>query len=106
MLTDRHLENYADVLWWGLTTARRNPSGKATSSRSGFIPVRSAWLKFFTATSWRTASTPSCRANLTPEMERSFYRLSNARQLVFVAPGEAQLVRRLNGSIFLNARTP
>jgi len=23
MLTERHLENYADVLWWGLSTARR-----------------------------------------------------------------------------------
>ena len=22
MLTKRHLERYADVLWWGLTTAR------------------------------------------------------------------------------------
>jgi len=23
MLTEKHLENYADVLWWGLATARR-----------------------------------------------------------------------------------
>jgi aminopeptidase len=43
------------------------------------------------------------RLNPTAEMERSFFRISNPPQLVFIPPGEKQLVRRLNGTIFLSA---
>jgi aminopeptidase len=103
MLTERQLETYAEVLWWGLTTARRQPFRK-----NDIIQVR------FHTGALRLAETlyrnlvargmhPVLRTNLTPEMERSFYRLANTRQLVFTAPGEKQLIQRLNGSIFLNA---
>jgi aminopeptidase len=36
-------------------------------------------------------------------MEKNFFDLANRRQLVFDPPGEAELYRRLNGSIFLHA---
>jgi len=103
MLTDRHLENYADVLWWGLTTARRHPFRKNDIVQIRFHSGAQRLAEILYRNLMAHGIHPVVRASLTPEMERSFYRLSNARQLVFVVPGEEQLVRRLNGSIFLNA---
>jgi aminopeptidase len=103
MLTERHLENYADALWWGLTTARRQPFRKNDIVQIRFHSgaLRLAEILFRNLVT--RGIHPVVRANLTPEMERSFYHLSNHRQLVFTAPGEKQLIQRLNGSIFLNA---
>jgi aminopeptidase len=103
LLTDRHLENYADVLWWGLTTARRQPFRKNDIVQIRFHPGALGLAEILYRNLMVRGIHPVVRASLTPAMERSFYRLSNARQLVFVAPGEEHLVRRLNGSIFLNA---
>ena len=46
---------------------------------------------------------PVLRLNPTAVMETDFYQISNRRQLEFIAPGEEQLCRALNGSIFLHA---
>lgn len=103
MLTERHLENFADVLWWGLATARRHPFRKNDIVQVRFHPGALRLAEILYRNLMACGIHPILRMNLTPDMERNFYRLSNPQQLAFVAPGEERLARRLNGSIFLNA---
>ncbi len=103
MLSDHHLENYAAILWWGLTTARRRPFRKGDIVQVRFDPGALALAEVLYRQLLATGMHPVMRLNPTPVMERTFFQLSNPRQLVFRAPGEEQLVRRLNGSILLAA---
>lgn len=103
MLTEKHLENYAEVLWWGLSTARRHPFRKNDIVQIRFQPGALRLAEILYRNVMTRGVHPILRMNLTPDMERNFYRLSNPRQLTFVAPGEEQLARRLNGSVFLYA---
>jgi aminopeptidase len=103
MLSERHLENFADALWWGLTTARRQPFRKNDIVQIRFHPGALRLAEILYRNMLARGIHPVARLNPTPDMERSFYRLSNPRQLVFTTPGEDRLVHRLNGSIFLYA---
>jgi aminopeptidase len=103
MLTDRHLENYADVLWWGLTTARRQPFQKNDIVQIRFHSGAQRLAEILYRNLMARGIHPVVRLNLSPPMEHSFFRLANAQQLAFLTPGEARLARCLNGSIFLNA---
>jgi aminopeptidase len=103
MLSDRHLENYADILWWGLTTARQQPFRKNDIVQVRFHPGALRLAEIVYRRLLAAGMHPVMRLNPTAEMERSFFRISNPPQLVFIPPGEKQLVRRLNGTIFLSA---
>jgi aminopeptidase len=46
---------------------------------------------------------PVLRVGLTASMERKFFKLANNKQIVFQPPGEEELFKKLNGSIFLHA---
>ncbi len=103
MLTDTQLKRYADVLLWGLRTARSKPfkKGDVILVRFNLDAVRLAEL--LESRLLQMGMNPVRRMNPTPEMERSFFDLANRRQLVFDPPGETELYRNLNGSIFLHA---
>ena len=103
MLTQTHLQRYADVLLWGLTTARSKPfnRGDVVLVRFNLDAVRLA--EILESRLLERGLNPVRRMNPTPEMEKNFFGLANRRQLVFDPPGEAELYRNLNGSIFLNA---
>jgi aminopeptidase len=103
MLTDTHLERYADVLLWGLRTARSSPykKGDIVLIRFNLDAVRLA--EVVEKRLLESGLNPVRRLNPTPAMERTFFELANRRQLVFDAPGDAELYRQLNGSIFLHA---
>ena len=103
MLSDRHLENYADILWWGLTTARQRPFRKNDIVQVRFHPGALRLAEILHRHLVASGMHPVMRLNPTAGMERNFYGMANPRQLVFIAPGEEQLVRRLNGTIFLSA---
>ncbi len=103
MLTDKQIERYADVLLWGLKTAR----GKALR-KDEIVAVR------FNQPAVRLAESlqaklllrrvhPVVRFLSTPVMERNFYALSTGAQLTFTPPGERRLLQKLNGSIMLYA---
>ncbi len=103
MLSDRQLKRYAEVLLWGLAT-----------SRSGRIKKGDIFLVRYHRPAVALAETvcnmlvdrgfnPVQRMEPTIGMERHFYANANARQLVFQPPGEPELFRGLNGSIFLYA---
>ena len=103
MLTDTQLKRYADVLLWGLTTARSKPfkKGDVVLVRFNLDAIRLAEIleNRILEMGWN----PVRRMNPTPRMEKNFFGLANRRQLVFDPPGEAELYRNLNGSIFLHA---
>jgi aminopeptidase len=103
MLSSTHLQRYADVLLWGLRTARRNPfnKGDIVLLRFNIDAIRLA--EILEARLLEMGMNPVRRMSPTPEMEKNFFRLANSRQLVFDPPGEADLYRHLNGSIFLHA---
>ncbi|MEE4114103.1 MAG: aminopeptidase, partial [Desulfobacteraceae bacterium] len=103
MLTDRQLKRYADVLLWGLTTARSKPfnKGDVVMVRFNLDAIRLA--EILERRILEMGLNPVRRMNPTPEMEKNFFGLANRRQLVFDPPGEAELYRNLNGSIFLHA---
>ncbi len=103
MLTDTQLKRYADVLLWGLKTARSKPfkKGEVVLVRFNLDAIRLA--EILESRILEMGLNPVRRMNPTPEMEKNFYGLANRRQLVFDPPGEAELYRHLNGSIFLSA---
>jgi aminopeptidase len=103
MFTSKQLQRYADVLWWGLTTARRSPF-----KRNDIVVIRYnkpavELAEILYAGLLERGIHPIQRMNPTPAMERYFYSISSNKQLVFLLPGEKELISRLNGSIFLYA---
>lgn len=103
MLTDTQLKRYADVLLWGLRTARSKPfkKGDVILVRFNLDAVRLA--EILERRLLQLGMNPVRRMNPTPRMEKNFFGLANRRQLIFDPPGEADLYRNLNGSIFLHA---
>lgn len=103
MLTDTHLERYADVLVWGLKTARSTSFKKGDLILIRFNLDAIDLAQTVERRLLEMGMNPVRRLNPTPTMEKNFFQLANRRQLVFDPPGEAELYRHLNGSIFLHA---
>lgn len=103
MLTEKQLANYADVLWWGLSTARagRFMPGDIVQIRFHSGAARLAEILYCNLLKRRLH--PIARLSPAPGMERCFYESASPTQLAFIPPGEERLAGRLNGSIFLNA---
>ena len=89
MLTDTQLKRYADVLLWGLTTARSKPfkRGDVVLVRFNLDAIRLA--EILESRILEMGLNPVRRINPTPAMEKNFFSLANRRQLVFDPPGEA-----------------
>jgi aminopeptidase len=103
MFTKRQLERYADVLWWGLSTARSSPFKKDDIVLIRYHQPAIKLAEILYARMLDGGFHPVQRMSLTTTMERQFYLLSSNKQLVFLPPGEKELLYRLNGSIFLYA---
>lgn len=103
MLGARNLEKYADVLIWGLRTARmgRFKKGDIVLIRYDIVALPLAEVLY--ARLLDMGLHPLQRAALTPRMEHDFYIRSDSKQLTFRAPGDEELFSRLNGSISLRA---
>jgi len=103
MFTQKQLERYADVLWWGLKTAKKAPLKKndIVLVRYHTSAVRLAEVLYTRLLS--RGMQPVQRMSPTAAMERDFYLYASNRQLVFLPPGEKELMSRLNGSIYLHA---
>ena len=103
MLNDKHLTRYAEIMLWALQTARKQKFRPNDIVLLRFdLPARPLADKIFSGL-MAMGVHPVLRAMPTPTMETSFYRQANPRQLVFNPPGEAELMKALNGSIFLYA---
>lgn len=103
MFTERQLERYANVLLWGLKTARtgRFKKGDVVLVRFDKPAIRLAEILY--AKLLAMGLNPVQRMNHTTTMELDFYTLSNNKQLVFTPPGDEFLSKSLNGGIFLHA---
>ncbi len=101
MLTQKHLERYADVLLWGLKTAR---AGKFKKDDIVLLRYDLSALGLAEVIYPRLLDMGICpvvRAGLSEPMEQAFYERSGPKQLVFKTPGDQELFSTLNGSISL-----
>lgn len=103
MFNRKHLERYADILWWGLTTARKRSFKKGDIILIRYNQAATQLAEVLYAKLIGSGYHVIQRMSATPVMERHFYKSSSSDQLVFLPPGEKQLMSRLNGSFFLNA---
>ncbi len=103
MFTEKQLHRYSDVLIWGLKTARSAGFKKndMVLIRYNLPAVRLAEILYAKLLDW--GMNPVQMAGLTPMMEKSFYSISNNRQLVFLPHGDKTFYKNLNGNIFLHA---
>ena len=103
MFTDKQLDRYAEVLLWGLKTARRSRFKKkdVIAIRYHLPAMRLAEVLY--AKLLKLGLNPVMRLNPTPGMEKNMYSLANSQQLIFIPPGEKELAKELSGSIFLLA---
>lgn len=102
-LTTKQLERYADVLLWGLYTARRE-----NFKRNDIILIRyerpaAELAEILFGKILDLKMHPVIRMGMTTNMERTFFEKANSRQLVFHPPGEKELYENLNGTIYLHA---
>lgn len=103
MFSPEEIRNYADTLWWGLTTARTG----------AFVPGDTVLIRFdLEALPLAEAVydlcmdqglVPVARMNPTPNMDVSFYGKGVERQITAVAAGEAPLYASLAGLVSLIA---
>lgn len=103
MLTEQNLEKYADVLLWGLSTAKRAALKK---NEIVLIQYDLPALKLAEILYGRLLDMgihPVQRMISTFGMEKSFYQKADPKQLTFLAPGDRELYKNINGRIFLHA---
>lgn len=103
MLGKRYLEKYADVLIWGMKTARKARFKKGDIVIVRFYKAALPLAEILQGKLMDLGYNPVMRMGSTHIMERSFYEKADNRQLVFVPPGTEELYENLNGSIFLHA---
>lgn len=103
MLNDNHLERYAQVLLWGLQTARSKKFKKGDIILVRYHLNALSLGEILHARLMEMGMNPVMRLSPTPTVEKNFYALSNNRQLTFQSPGDKELYQSLNGSIFLHA---
>ena len=103
MLSEKMLERYADVMIWGLTTARKKKYRKGEIVRVIFDLPAIGLAEIIQRKLIELGINPILRSGPTPDMEKNFYGMSDKGQLTFLAPGDRELCEHLNGSIYLYA---
>lgn len=103
MLSQSQLEKYADILLWGLKTARTGEFEKNDIILIKYHKPAIALCEILYQRILEMGMHPVQRMLQTPAMEKQFFKLASEQQLTFQIPGESELLSNLNGSIFLNA---
>jgi aminopeptidase len=99
MLTDEHIQRYAKTLIWGLKTARTAPFRKNDIVLIRYDRPAIELMEILYDSLLAQGFNPVTRMLSTPKMETAFYTRSGTKQLSFIAPGDKELYRNLNGSI-------
>jgi aminopeptidase len=102
-LDDRTLERYADVLLWGLKTARQGRYRKGDVILIQYDPAALQLAEILYGRIITAGMNAIQRMGCTVGMERSFFVKADGRQLIFLPPGEKELCGNLHGRIFLHA---
>ncbi len=103
MLTNAQLDKYADVLLWGLKTARKEKFKKKDIVLVQYDPLAVQLVEVLQAKLLAIGMNPVTRVTLNPVMEHNFYGKADDGQLTFLTPGDRELYEALNGRIFLRA---
>ena len=103
MLTEIQLQKYADVLLWGLKTARTGKFKKNDIILIQFDPPALKLAEILYSKILDMGMYPVSRMGLTHVMEYDFFRKAGGEQLVFIVPGDKELYKNINGRIFLRA---
>ncbi len=103
MLTPNQLDRYADVLLWGMKSARNGRFKKGDIVLIRYHAAGQRLAEILHNKLLILGMNPILRLNPTPVMELDFFQLANNRQLTFHIPGEKSLYNHLNGAIFLHA---
>ncbi len=103
MLTDDQLNKYAEVLFWGLETARKKRFKKRDIILIQYEAPAMKLAEILYAKILERGMNPVQRLGLTYGMERNFYKKSTNGQLVFIPPGEKELYEGIHGRIVLRA---
>lgn len=103
VFTPKQLEKYADVLVWGMTTARSGKfkKGDVISVRYDLDAMDLA--EYIQEKLLIAGLNPVMRPLLSPKMEINSLSLGNEKQLTFQTPGIVELCSNLNGSIYVHA---
>lgn len=99
MLTDKQLHRYADVLLWGLETARNGKIKKKDVMVVRFNLPAIRLVEIIYKKLIEKGVHPIHRLMQTPDMEKNFYSLASKKQLTFIPPGEEAFYKNLNGTI-------
>jgi aminopeptidase len=103
MLTEAHLDRYAEILLWGLEISR---TGKTKQNDIVLVRYHLPAIRLAEVLQAKLLSkrrNPVLRMVQTPTMEKQFYERANNAQLAFLPPGEEVFANHLNGNIFLHA---
>lgn len=103
ILTTAELEKYADVLLWGLRTARKTTFRKGDIILVQYERPALQLAEVLFKRIVHMGMHPVQRMGLTFGMEQGFFERADDKQLVFIAPGEKELYENVNGRIFLRA---
>ena len=103
MLTEKNLEKYADVLLWGLQTAKKTALKKKEIVLIQYDQPALRLAEMLFGRLLDMGIHPVQRMVATFGMEKSFYTKADPGQLTFIAPGDKELYQNINGRIFLHA---
>jgi len=103
MLSSSRLEKYAQVLLWGIKTAKKTPFKKNDIVLLRFDPPGLRLAEAVYELILDNGFNPVVRAGLSPALDHSFYARASRKQLEFVTPGEKELMENLNASIYIHA---
>jgi len=103
MLTKKQIENYADVMIWGLTTARTGKFKKGDIIAVRYYRLATKLAEAIHAKLVERGFNVVVRCLSSDAIDHDFYKLANNKQLTFVGPWEEAYLKSLNGSIFLSA---
>ena len=103
MLTKRQTDKYSDVMLWGLKTARKKNFKKNEVVLVQFDLPAIKLAEILQGKFLDMGINPVLRLGETPIMEHNFYKKANNKQLVFLAPGQKEICKGLNGRIYLRA---
>ena len=103
MLTEYNLERYADVLLWGLATAKKNPLKKNDIVLIQYDRPALRLAEILYGRLLDLGVRPVQRMAATFGMELSFYQKANPKQLTFITPGDEELYKNISGRIYLHA---
>ncbi|MDR2017617.1 MAG: aminopeptidase [Syntrophobacterales bacterium] len=103
VLTELELEKYADIIIWGLKTARTGKFAKNDVVLLQYDPLAITLAEIVYGKLLDLGLNPVQRMGMTYGMEQTFYRKAKKNQLIFTTPGEKDFYENLHGRIYLRA---